>query len=296
MDDEAVRIADEIEKALTQRISAVYGEALKKAIRMNRRFLQKIRDIDSGKIQPPNYYNTPELIKKWREGYIRELMRQEHVIESIEQQIRDAGGKLEPEIKKALVEIYAINANYTATKLTAFGGVDATSKYLLTGVTRRQAAIIFRDTQPLFSKIAFRNLIEAPAVIRRLQNEMVQATLLGESQEKIIRRIRAVMDNSAANARRIAQTERTRLQSQARADQLHEAAQMGIRITKTWSTRMVNSRDSHVALNNKTIAENEKFRTIWGNELAYPGDPSAPAKEVINCHCVLIPNVVTDRR
>lgn len=296
MDDEAMRIADEIEKALTQRISAVYGEALKKAIRMNRRFLQKIRDIDSGKIQPPNYYNTPELIKKWREGYIRELMRQEHVIESIEQQIRDAGGKVEPEIKKALVEIYAINANYTATKLTAFGGVDATSKYLLTGVTRRQAAIIFRDTQPLFSKIAFRNLIEAPAVIRRLQNEMVQATLLGESQEKIIRRIRAVMDNSAANARRIAQTERTRLQSQARADQLHEAAQIGIRITKTWSTRMVNSRDSHVALKNKTIAENEKFRTIWGNELAYPGDPSAPAKEVINCHCVLIPNVVTDRR
>lgn len=283
MDDEAVRIADEIEKALTQRISAVYGDALKKAIRMNRRFLQKIRDIDSGKIQPPNYYNTPELIKKWREGYIRELMRQEHVIESIEQQIRDAGGKLEPEIKKALAEIYAVNANYTAKKLTAFGGVEAAGKSLITGVTRRQAAIIFRDTQPLFSKIAFRNLVEAPAVIRRLQNEMVQATLLGESQEKIIRRIRAVMGNSAANARRIAQTERTRLQSQARADQLHEAAQMGIRITKTWSTRMVNSRESHVALNNKTIAENEKFRTIWGNELSYPGDPSAPAKEVINC-------------
>lgn len=283
MDDEAVRIADEIEKALTQRISAAYGEALKKAIHMNRRFLQKIRDIDSGKIQPPNYYNTPELIKKWREGYIRELMRQEHVIESIEQQIKDAGGKVEPEIKKALAEIYAVNANYTATKITAFSGVEAAGKSLITGVTRRQAAIIFRDTQPLFSKIAFRNLVEAPAVIRRLQNEMVQATLLGESQEKIIRRIRAVMGNSAANARRIAQTERTRLQSQARADQLHEAAQMGIRITKTWSTRMVNSRDSHKLLNNKTINENEKFHTIWNNDLAYPGDPSAPAKEVINC-------------
>ena len=290
MDDEAVRIADEIEKALTQRISAVYGEAIKKVIRMNRRFLQKIRDIDSGKIQPPNYYNTPKLIKKWREGYIRELMRQEHVIESIEQQIKDAGGKLEPEIKKALVEIYAINANYTGLQIRTLGKPTSGTKNLILGVTRRQAAIIFRDTQPLFSKIAFRNLVEAPAVIRRLQNEMVQATLLGESQEKIIRRIRAVMDNSAANA------ERTRLQSQARADQLHEAAQMGIRITKTWSTRMVRSRESHVALNNKTIAENEKFRTIWGNELSYPGDPSAPAKEVINCHCVLIPNVVTDRR
>lgn len=296
MDDEAIRLADEIERALTQRISAVYGEALKKAIRKNRSFLQKIRDIDSGKIKPPDIYKTPEQIKKWREGYIRELMRNEHVIESIEEQIKAAGGKIEPEIKKALTEIYALNANYTGKTLTAFGGVEAASKKLITGVTRRQAAIIFRDTQPLFSKIAFKNLSEAPVVIRRLQNEMAQATLLGESQEKIIRRIRAVMGNSAANARRIAQTERTRLQSQARADQLHEAAQMGLHITKTWSTRMINSRDSHVALDGKTIDENEKFRTIWGNELAYPGDPSAPAKEVINCYCVLIPDVVIDRR
>ena len=161
MDDEAVRIADEIEKALTQRISAVYGDALKKAIRMNRRFLQKIRDIDSGKIQPPNYYNTPELIKKWREGYIRELMRQEHVIESIEQQIRDAGGKLEPEIKKALAEIYAVNANYTGTKLTAFGGVEAAGKSLqsthpLRGATR-YAAVVFKDRFPKPGRSASRD-------------------------------------------------------------------------------------------------------------------------------------------
>lgn len=99
------------------------------------------------------------------------------------------------------------------------------------------------------------------------------------------------MGNSASNARRIAQTERTRLQSQARADQLHEAEAMGIRTTKTWTARMVNTRDSHAALNGKTVYENEKFTTIWGNELAYPGDPSAPAREVINCHCVMVPGV-----
>lgn len=55
---------------------------------------------------------------------------------------------------------------------------------------------------------------------------------------------------------------------------------------------MRNTRDSHAALNGVVIAENEKFRTIWGNELRYPGDPSAPAKEIINCHCVLIPDVL----
>ena len=38
----------------------------------------------------------------------------------------------------------------------------------------------------------------------------------------------------------------------------------------------------------------EKFRTIWGNDLEFPGDPNAPAKEVINCHCVMVPDVATE--
>ena len=90
----------------------------------------------------------------------------------------------------------------------------------------------------------------------------------------------------------MAQTERTRVQSQARAEALHKAAEMGIITTKEWSARMRNTRDSHAALNGVVIPENKKFRTIWGNELRYPGDPSAPAKEIINCYCVLIPDVL----
>ena len=90
----------------------------------------------------------------------------------------------------------------------------------------------------------------------------------------------------------MAQTERTRIQSQARAEALHKAAEMGIITTKEWSARMRNTRDSHAALNGVVIPENKKFRTIWGNELRYPGDPSAPAKEIINCHCDLIPDVL----
>lgn len=96
---------------------------------------------------------------------------------------------------------------------------------------------------------------------------------------------------SAFFVRQITETERTRTQSQARHDAMHEAAQMGIVITKEWACRMVNSRDSHIALHGTKIPESEKFRSISGAELAYPGDPTAPASEVINCHCVLIPGV-----
>ncbi len=124
-----------------------------------------------------------------------------------------------------------------------------------------------------------------------LQSQMAQAAILGESQEKIIKRIQKVTGQAEYQARRIAQTERNRVQSQARAEALHEAAKMGITVTKTWSARMRNTRDSHAALNGTEIPENEKFHTIWGNELRYPGDPEAPAAEVINCFCVLVPDV-----
>ena len=117
--------------------------------------------------------------------------------------------------------------------------------------------------------------------------------LFAQDGTKLIARLQKVTGMAEYQARRVAQTERTRVQSQARADALHEAAGMGITVTKRWSTRMVRSRDSHVALNGVEIPENEKFVTIWGNTLDYPGDPSAPAREVVNCHCVLVPDVKT---
>ena len=160
-------------------------------------------------------------------------------------------------------------------------------------IPREQVKIILDDTQPVFSKIAYQHLGKNRVIRSALQSQMAQAAILGESQEKIIKRIQKVTGQAEYQARRVAQTERTRVQSQARADALHEAAGMGITVTKRWSTRMVRSRDSHIALNGVEIPENEKFVTIWGNTLDYPGDPSAPAREVVNCHCVLVPDVKT---
>ena len=70
-----------------------------------------------------------------------------------------------------------------------------------------------------------------------------------------------------------------------------EARAAGVRVINEWSARMVNTRDSHAALDGVKKTQGEPFETIWGNELDYPGDPKAPAREVINCHCVLIPDV-----
>ena len=225
---------------------------------------------------------------EWRRGFTRELLRRENVIKNIEKAIQQAGIDIAPVMRRTIANVYHVNRLYTAQIVDEAVGINLSMSI----PTVKQAEIILTDKQPPMSKIAYRNLETAPAMERRLQNELAQAVLLGESQQKIVGRIRNVMGNSAYNARRIAQTERTRVQSQARADTIREAAEAGVVMHKRWSTRMVNSRDSHVALNGVEIPEGEKFHTIWGNSLDYPGDPDAPAREVINCHCVLVPVVL----
>lgn len=286
--DKALRASDELEKALQKRIESVYGDALKQAVKSCERFLRKIRDVDEGKIKPPAYYDTPEKVLQWRRGFTRELLRRENVVKNIEKAIQQAGMEVEPVMRETVANVYHVNRLYTAELVDQQAGVNLSYSV----PTTAQAEIILKDSQPPMSKIAYQNLREAPAMMRRLQNEMTQAVMLGEDQKKLIHRIRNVMGNSAYCAKRIAQTERNRVQSQARSDTIREAAEAGVVMHKRWSTRMINSRDSHVALNGVEIPEGEKFHTIWGNALAYPGDPDAPAREVINCHCVLVPVVL----
>lgn len=45
------------------------------------------------------------------------------------------------------------------------------------------------------------------------------------------------------------------------------------------------TRDSHEAMNGQTVGFNEAYVTPDGIQLMYPGDPSAPADEIINCRC-----------
>lgn len=286
--DRATRASDALENALQKRIESVYGDALKQAVKSCERFLRKIREVDEGKIKPPAYYDTPEKVLKWRRGFTRELLRRENVVKNIEKAIQQAGVEIEPVMRETVANVYHVNRIYTAELVDQQAGVNLSYSV----PTTAQAEIILKDSQPPMSKIAYQNLREAPAMMRRLQNEMTQAVMLGEDQKKLIHRIRSVMGNSAYCAKRIAQTERNRVQSQARADTIREAAEAGVVMHKRWSTRMVNSRDSHVALNGVEIPEGEKFHTIWGNALAYPGDPDAPAREVINCRCILVPVVL----
>ena len=283
--DAAERAGNAIERRIMRDINAIYTRALKSALADQKSFLAKIADIDAGKIKPPAFYDTPEKVLKWRQGFTRELIRKQRVVEGIQARLKEAGKEAAPIIQNAMTEVYGANRAYTADVITKKTNVSF-AQY-----DKRQIDILLQDNMPPFSKIAYKAIGANPEIVRKLSREMAQATINGESQRDIVKRIREVTGQSKYQAQRVAQTERTRVQSQARAQTMDEAAALGVKVTKTWSARMVNTRDTHADLDGVTIPNDEAFQLSDGDQLMYPGDPNGRAENVIQCHCVLIPGV-----
>jgi hypothetical protein len=65
-------------------------------------------------------------------------------------------------------------------------------------------------------------------------------------------------------------------------------------VNKFWiNTKDKRTRASHLAMTNERIAINQPFM-VGGTAMMYPGDPSAPAKEVVNCRCVMATEAIVD--
>lgn len=279
-----------IEHATLTRIADMYNGALRKALKTKRAFLRTVKAVDEGRIKPPDYYVITDQVPRWRQGFLRELIRQNEVIDGIMAELNKAGVDAAKLIQSSMADIYAANRDEALEGIKiAVGDAQVRSSFAV--YNKRQISVLVQEGESPFSRLAYENLGQNPAIRRKLQHELGEATILGESQEAIIKRIRRITGQTYNQAKRVAQTERTRVQSQARYEVAEEAHALGVPIEYTWTARMVNTRDSHADLNGQTIAHGEVFRTIWGNELRYPGDPSAPAREVINCHCVLVPDV-----
>lgn len=290
---DAYEAANSIEEQAMTRVREIYTAALRRALKKHKAFLQTVEAVQTGKKKPPAFYvnQGDDAVERWKQGFLRELIRQERVIEGIVAELHDAGVEAADVIRGSMADIYQTNRD-EAVQLISAGADRAGVNMTFAQFDNRQIAVILHENESPMSKIAYNNLGDNPAIRRRLQNELAQATVLGEGQHKLIERIRKVTGMSVSQARRVAQTERTRVQSQARWQAGEEAMAAGVGVYNTWSTRMINSRDTHISLNGKKAMQGDAFVTSAGNSLKYPGDPTAPAREVINCHCVLVPDVL----
>lgn len=287
---DAIDRSDNLENALLTRMLGIYNDALKTVLRKQSVFFTKVKDVDSGKIRPPQHYVDNGQVDKWREMYLRRLATEYGTVDSFGEALDKAGEKAEEEIRKTIAEIWVENYQETTKTIEKESSLQGLAVSLM-AYTVVQALMMAKKNETKFTKIAYRNIRTNPAVKRRIRQEFSSFFLNGESQEKLIRKIREITGMSYRQAKRVAQTERTRAQSYARWQAGQEASEMGVRIANMWSCRMIRSRDAHVERNGKWAMQGECFP---GSVMKYPGDPDGGAEEVVNCYCVMIPHVLRE--
>lgn len=320
--------ADARERMLMEQMMEDYQAALKVALSKYHNFLQLCDDVRTGRKPPPQYYidRGPEAVERWMKGFVTEQLRRGKVVEGIAAELQKAGAALPDRVRDAMADIYTFDHNAAIGLLNASAGVDLG----IAGINRRQARILYQARETPLTKIAYQRYGNNPEIERRLRREFLIATTTGEGNRELTRRVAAAthdkidadyLENGRdpylraiknvaryeiACARRIVQTERTRVSNQATYDVGEEAKALGVRTYNEWSCQFLpetdkssGSRETHRNADGQKRMQGEWFEMYEGSRLGtvtdrlrYPGDPSGKACNVINCHCTLIPGVL----
>lgn len=151
--------------------------------------------------------------------------------------------------------------------------------------------------EPPMTKVALHDIANPASVRQQLEREFRQSLVNHEGTKGLVRRLQNVCEMSASRARTIAQTESTRASNGQRyaeaIDEYLTAFDKAVRNHRKrppkpvfqWVDPKVAKvpRSHHVAISGSKKAIGEEFLP----SLHYPGDPQAPASEVINCHCYI---------
>ena len=131
--------------------------------------------------------------------------------------------------------------------------------------------------------------------IKKIRSSITQSIIQGESLDKLAKRLARVTGSQNMNAMMThARTALTGAQNAGRYQSLMDAKQMNINVVKEWmATLDYRTRDSHKELD----GEQQKVGDMWhpfkfSNGCRFPGDPEGPPREVYNCRCTLVGDLV----
>ena len=189
-------------------------------------------------------------------------------------------------INNNLPEVYAMNYNATGE---AFNGIGGYSFTLTDADTIRN--LVESDS----SFLPMRELDFAKDVawnIEKMNAEVLQGILQGESMDKIADRLADVIGMNLRSAISAARTMVTSAENKGRQDGFERAAAMGIILEREWiATSDGRTRDWHRELDGVTVGVDEPFENAIG-KIMYPGDPSANGANVWNCRCTIAAKVL----
>ncbi len=290
--DLGARTTDKAILDLEKQIYSLYDEAARdiqlKMDDFTRRYEIKERiyreRLNKGEITKEDY-------DRWVKGQIFQSKQWKNKKKDIEQILTNANKTAVQMINNQSIHVFSDNANYQS--------------YLL----EKKANVNFGFT--LYDSSTVTNLIKNnPKVLpewkinepkdyvwngKKVNRQITLGIIEGESLEKISKRLAENLSTQNMNhMRTFARTAMTGAQNSGRNESLKRAKEMGINVVKEWmATLDGRTRDSHRDMDGEQIPVGDKWNTTrFSNKLRFPGDPEGPAREVYNCRCTLVGDLV----
>ncbi len=283
---------DEELKKLERRISAEYKQAAaemqKKVEKYYADFARKDqikrKEVSEGKISQAEYTS-------WRRNQMLVGKRWEEMQTNLAQDIHTVNMKTASMTRQFSYDAYAMNFNYGTFEAESGSGIDTA----FTLYDRSTVERLIRDDPDMLpppGKRVSRRIAEGKDVLwnkQVIQSVMTQSILQGESIPNIATRLaEAVGDTNRKAAIRNARTMTTGAENAGREDSYKRAESMGIKMEQMWIATLDNrTRHEHRQLDGQKRKVGEPFE-VDGQQINFPGDPSAAPYLVWNCRCTLI--------
>lgn len=279
---------DSYMEQIEDRLSALYADAAKEMQEKLTDFMdgyEKQRasmeaQVEAGKM-------TEEEYSQWCNRHIVQSDKYKSTIDELSTMAVNADVAAMAMVNGAMPMVVAQSYNFTESL-----GFEAANKAGLTQGTfqiynERSVQKIIKENPNLLKEVD----MDADTKWNRekLNREISQGIIQGESIDKIADRLQRVTDMDRNAAVRNARTMMTGAENMGRAEAADDLKAQGIPMDEVWSATYDNrTRESHLELDGTVRDENGLFGVgIINKPLRYPADPEGDPEEIYNCRCRL---------
>lgn len=291
MADKAHTWTDERLEVMERRLSAIYSRASKEVGESWKKYLEEsakeIDDLQKAYDLAKKGGDTKQIRKAGialsRAKKERTLMnkRFKDLTETTARQLASVNKTALAYINGQLPEVYSVNYNALAPSVDGVGGYSFS---LVDADTVKNLATTDASLLP-YKELNDRKDIRWN--VKKMNAEVLQGILQGESMDKIAGRLAHVTDMNEVAAIRNARTMVTGAENKGRQDSYARATADGIILQKEWlSSNDGRTRHTHLPKSQGGVGgEIVDYDEPFSNGLMYPGDGGGDPAEVYNCRC-----------
>lgn len=289
MTDKAHIMTDKEIELMERHLSVIYARAEKELTEKAEKYFERFAELDAKKRELVDAGKMTEReYKRWRQNKIMTGKHWTALKEQTAQELLRVNQTAIEYVNGRLARVYAINYNHSAQEIEYLSKNAISFELINKGAVEE---LVKSGDKSLLPMKKLNPAKDIPWNMKRVNSEVVQGIIQGESIPKIAKRIRNVTDSNRASSVRAARTIVNTVENKARHDVAEKAAEKGVVMGKCWIATFDNrTRDWHAQAwkdygsKEDSIPLDDPF-IVNGEEMMFPGDESASPANLYNCRC-----------